>query len=316
MSILEAMNSMSKYDSPDQGFQSMSDYQPTYTEPASMQLAPTGWEQEFQNLRLYPTLYNLDGYTQPLPYVNWGNGFPFAEMSEEMRNTLEPQKLDINKIFTSEIQSLRKIGSDQYRIIKMFEKKFTEMMTEKGKFGITEEDVEAFNALVSARAQLTANTKEQVAIKKNIAELKIKQNQAVKTVSGMGGPGGASPMDTSTDSIGRSILDNIFSADSSSPAQPSPTDFAVLNPTDASTILDSLIPSSDVSEHIQFESSQPKTFVVIGRDGSDPEYQTFSGDGTIIPDYPNPTSKITDIDKDTGKATDELLVQYDLKYRD
>lgn len=315
MSLFDSMNALSQLN-PEQGFQSMSEYTPTYTEPA-MKLAPTGWEEEFQNLRLYPTLYNLDGYTQPLPYVNWGNGFPIGEMAEDMRNALEPQRLDINKIFTSEIQALRKVGSDQYRIIKMFEKKFTEMITEKGKFGITEEDVEAFNALISARAQLTANTKEQVAIKKSIAELKIKQNQAMKQVGGMGGPAGASPMDASSDSIGRSILDNIFSVDTNNtPAQTAPTDFASLNPTDAASILDSLIPSSDVSEHIQFEASQPKTFVVVGRDGSDPEYQTFSGDGTIIPDYPNPTSKITDIDKDTGKATDELLVQYDLKFRD
>lgn len=318
MSFLDSFNTMSNnYGEPTESFQSMSDYTPKYTDPT---IAPVGWEEDFKNFRSYPSLYNLDGFVSSQPYFNWGNNSPIiAQMSEDARNIIEPNRIDPNKIFTSEIQSLRKIGSDQYRIIKMFEKKFMECITEKGKYGLTEEDVLAFNALMTARGQLTATTKEQVAIKKNIAELKIKQNQAIKQATAAASAGGESMgSPTSPDAIGRSVLDNIFNMnfDSTTPAVPVNTDYTAISASDASSILDTLIPSDNVSTHIQYESMQPKTFVVVGKDESDVEFQTFTSSGELIPDYPNPTSKITNIDKDTGKATDDLLVQYDIKFRD
>lgn len=317
MSLLDSFNAMSnQLGNPSESFQSMSDYTPTYTEPA---IAPVGWEEEFKGVRTYPTLYQLDGYISPQPFMNWGTNSPvISQMAEDARNIIEPQKLDPNKIFTSEIQSLRKISSEQYRVIKMFEKKFMECITEKGKFGLTEEDIEAFNALMSARGQLANTTKEQVAIKKNIAELKIKQNQAIKQAMGAqaGSSGDNGPM-TSTDAIGRSVLDNIFNVNFDSTPQVAPSnDYVSMSASDASSILDSLIPSDNVSSYIQYESMQPKTYVVIGKDENDIEFQTYSSSGELIPDYPNPTSKITNIDKDTGKATDDLLVQYDIKFRD
>lgn len=319
MSIFNTFSEMSnRYDSAESSFQNMTDYQPTYTDAA---IAPVGWEEDFKNLRTYPSLYNLDGYINPQPYFNWGNCSPvIAQMSEDAMAIINPEKIDPHKIFTSEVQSLRKISSDQHRIIKMFEKKFMECITEKGKFGLTEEDVLAFNALIQARSQLTANTKEQVAIKKNIAELKIKQNQAIKQAAAAGGRDvGSGKEATSMDAVGKSVLDNIFNMDfiNATPATPtsSGVDFENVSPTDASSILDALVPNSDVSAHIRYESMQPKTYVVIGQDENDVEFQTYSASGELIPDYPNPTSKITNIDKDTGKATDDLLVQYDIKYK-
>lgn len=318
MSIFSTFSEMSdRYDSAESSFQNMTDYQPTYTDAA---IAPVGWEEDFKNLRTYPSLYNLDGYVNPQPYFNWGNCSPvIAQMSEDARAIINPDKIEPHKIFTSEVQSLRKISSDQHRIIKMFEKKFMECITEKGKFGLTEEDVLAFNALIQARSQLTANTKEQVAIKKSIAELKIKQNQAMKQAAAAGGKDSASGGEvTSMDAVGKSVLDNIFNMDFTNTAPaPSPVgnEFENVSPVDASSILDALIPNSDVSAHIRYESMQPKTYVVIGQDENDVEFQTYSASGELIPDYPNPTSKITNIDKDTGKATDDLLVQYDIKYK-
>lgn len=318
MSIFSTFSEMSdRYDSAESSFQNMTDYQPTYTDAA---IAPVGWEEDFKNLRTYPSLYNLDGYVNPQPYFNWGNCSPvIAQMSEDARAIINPDKIEPHKIFTSEVQSLRKISSDQHRIIKMFEKKFMECITEKGKFGLTEEDVLAFNALIQARSQLTANTKEQVAIKKSIAELKIKQNQAMKQAATAGGKDGVSGGEvTSMDAVGKSVLDNIFNMDFTNTAPaPSPVgnEFENVSPVDASSILDALIPNSDVSAHIRYESMQPKTYVVIGQDENDVEFQTYSASGELIPDYPNPTSKITNIDKDTGKATDDLLVQYDIKYK-
>ena len=318
MSIFSTFSEMSdRYDSAESSFQNMTDYQPTYTDAA---IAPVGWEEDFKNLRTYPSLYNLDGYVNPQPYFNWGNCSPvIAQMSEDARAIINPDKIEPHKIFTSEVQSLRKISSDQHRIIKMFEKKFMECITEKGKFGLTEEDVLAFNALIQARSQLTANTKEQVAIKKSIAELKIKQNQAMKQAATAGGKDGVSGGEvTSMDAVGKSVLDNIFNMDFTNTAPaPSPAgnEFENMSPVDASSILDALIPNSDVSAHIRYESMQPKTYVVIGQDENDIEFQTYSASGELIPDYPNPTSKITNIDKDTGKATDDLLVQYDIKYK-
>lgn len=318
MSIFSTFSEMSdRYDSAESSFQNMTDYQPTYTDAA---IAPVGWEEDFKNLRTYPSLYNLDGFVNPQPYFNWGNCSPvIAQMSEDARAIINPDKIEPHKIFTSEVQSLRKISSDQHRIIKMFEKKFMECITEKGKFGLTEEDVLAFNALIQARSQLTANTKEQVAIKKSIAELKIKQNQAMKQAATAGGKDGVSGGEvTSMDAVGKSVLDNIFNMDFTNTAPaPSPVgnEFENVSPVDASSILDALIPNSDVSAHIRYESIQPKTYVVIGQDENDVEFQTYSASGELIPDYPNPTSKITNIDKDTGKATDDLLVQYDIKYK-
>lgn len=318
MSIFSTFSEMSdRYDSAESSFQNMTDYQPTYTDAA---IAPVGWEEDFKNLRTYPSLYNLDGFVNPQPYFNWGNCSPvIAQMSEDARAIINPDKIEPHKIFTSEVQSLRKISSDQHRIIKMFEKKFMECITEKGKFGLTEEDVLAFNALIQARSQLTANTKEQVAIKKSIAELKIKQNQAMKQAATAGGKDGVSGGEvTSMDAVGKSVLDNIFNMDFTNTAPaPSPVgnEFENVSPVDASSILDALIPNSDVSAHIRYESMQPKTYVVIGQDENDVEFQTYSASGELIPDYPNPTSKITNIDKDTGKATDDLLVQYDIKYK-
>lgn len=319
MSLLNAFNAMSNaVGDTTESFQSMTDYQPTYTE--SPAVTPVGWEEEFKGIRLYPSLYNFDGFISSQPYSNWGTASPIiAQMAEDMRNIIEPNKIEPNKIFTAETQQLRKISADQLRIIKMFEKKFMEAMTEKGKFGITEEDVLAFNALVAARAQMTNNTKEQVAIKKSIAELKIKQQQAIKQAAGNANnndTGSSMPMNAQT--IGRSVLDSIFSMDTSSQQVPTSgnNDYTNISSVDANNILDSLISSAEVTSPIQYESLNPKTYVVIGDNDNDVEFQTYSSTGELIPDYPNPTSKITNIDKDTGKATDDLLVQYDIKYRD
>lgn len=321
MSILDSFNAMSNVmdDESSSSFQSMYDYQPTYTE--SPAVTPVGWEEEFKGIRLYPSLYNFDGFISSQPYSNWGTASPIiAQMADDMRNIIEPNKVEPNKIFTAETQQLRKISADQLRIIKMFEKKFMEAMTEKGKFGITEEDVLAFNALVAARAQMTNNTKEQVAIKKSIAELKIKQQQAMKQAAGNNNNNDSSGngLPLNTESIGRSVLDSIFSMDTSNQQVPQPNsnDYTNISAVDANSILDSLISSAEVTSPIQYEALNPKTYVVIGDNDSDVEFQTYSSTGELIPDYPNPTSKITNIDKDTGKATDDLLVQYDIKYMD
>lgn len=314
MSIFNTLNQMNdSVGNKEEAFQNMSDYQPTYTEPPA--LVPAGWEDEFKSLRLYPQVYNFDGFISSRPYANWGTNSPvIAQMAENVNDVINPQRIEPNKIFTSELQQLRKIGADQQRMLNMFKKHFVELMTEKGKFGITEEDVLAFNALMQAQAQMTNNTKEQVAIKKSIAELKIKQQQAMVKQAGPSQSEGGSSLPTSTDAIGRSVLDSLFSVDASTvPVQPS-SDYVSISTADANNILDTLISSAEVTSPIQYEAMNPKTYVVIG-DNGEAEYQTYSADGELIPDYPNPTSKITNIDKDTGKATDDLLVQYDIKYK-
>jgi len=124
MSLLNAFNAMSNaVGDTAESFQSMTDYQPTYTE--SPAVTPVGWEEEFKGIRLYPSLYNFDGFISSQPYSNWGTASPIiAQMAEDMRNIIEPNKIEPNKIFTAETQQLRKISADQLRIIKMFEKKF------------------------------------------------------------------------------------------------------------------------------------------------------------------------------------------------
>ena len=104
--------------------------------------------------------------------------------------------------------SLNVLAADQAKTLKMFERRFNESITEKGKYGLTEEDIEAMAAITSARAAIVSITKERSAIKKNMAELKIKQAAnsgavAASNASQVGKPG------DNTD-FGLLMLDNIF----------------------------------------------------------------------------------------------------------
>lgn len=289
-----------------------SSYEPTYTQP------PAGWQDEFGGFKTRPVLYNMDGYISPYASDNWGGtSVVLKNFDDTSRLPSLSDKVDPNKIFTADISALKTLAADQIKITKMFEKKLMEGLTDRGKFGLNEADIMAMQALTSARSAITAINKEQIAIKKNIADLRIKQQNGGSSSSNTNGGSNDSTRGTrglSSMDVGRSILDSIFDTPSNAtPSAPPTTGFTPATTGDASRILDELIPSTS---NTQFEASGATTYVVINdNDDNDVEFVTYDQNGDIIPDYPNPKSKITKIDRDTNVAVDELLVQYPIKYK-
>lgn len=291
-----------------------SSYEPTYV-PQSSAIPSSDWANEFGGFRTRPVLYNMDGYISPYASNNWGATSTILKtLGDESRLPPLSDKVDPNKIFTSDISALRTLAADQIKITKMFEKKLIEGLTDRGKIGLNEGDIMAMQALTSARSAITAINKEQIAIKKNIADLRIKQQQNSSNQSG-GNDSGTGGRGVSTMDIGRSIMDNIFDAPSVSMSTntPTPVEYHTMSQGDASRVLDDLIPTSN--PHVQFESMKPKTVVLIGETDDDVEYVTYSENGEIISDYPNPTAKITKIDRDAKTAVNEMLEQYDLEFK-
>lgn len=286
-------------------------YQPTFQETPR----PLSWEEAFNGFKTRPVLYNMDGWISPYSGNNWGGTSNILQyIDDQYRVPNNEQKLDPNKIFSSEVNGLRALSADQAKILKMFERKLIESLTEKGKVGLTEEDIEAMSAITSGRSALASIEREKVNIKKNIADIKIKQSQ-----NGNGTGGAVSPSERPLASmdIGRSMLDNLFSIPSAnnsfSQTTSVPTtvvEYNAANADEASNVLDSLVPV--VGDNVKFETKEPTTYVVVGDTDDDVEFVTYSSDGEIIPDYPKPDSTITKIDRQGNNAVDSLLVSYPL----
>lgn len=283
-------------------------YEPQYRD----QLTPMNWEDTFNGFKTTPVLYNLDGFISPYASNNWGGTSSILQyIDDSSRLPAFENKIDPNKIFSSEINALRALAADQQKITKLFEKKLMESLTERGKVGLTEEDVEAMSALTSARATIASISKEQVNIKKNITDIRIKQSQSSASAnSGTGSVdsrGGAS-----TDAIGRSMLDNIFKASASPVTIPQTVvDYQPTSSDMAGRVLDSIVPPiQDIV--LNNEKNNPTTYAVVGDTDDDIEFITYSESGEIIPDYPHP-DKISRIDRDAGYVQDDSLVQYAIK---
>lgn len=283
-------------------------HEPQYVEPQNV----STMEQQFALFQTAQPLYNVDGYISPFPTNNWDTTATLgAFINDDSRlPALEP-KLDPNKIFSSDIAALRTLAADQGRITKMFERRLIESLTDKSKFGLTEEDVEAMQALTSARSAITAINKEQINIKKNIAELKIKQMQN-KGVPGMpdapvGMGGGGSSVD-----VARSVMDNIFNM----PQAPTVSSYQATEVSldQAERVIDGIISADSISDEIKYENMNPKTYVVLDGDNSS-HFETYSdyGNGQVIDDYPVPQVNITSYDIPNKKAYGDNGVDYDIK---
>lgn len=259
---------------------------------------------------------NIDGYISPYAYSHWG---ATSDIMQSLTDTIElmpmKERVDPNRVFTSSISSLRTTAADQIKAVRMFEKKFFESLAEKGKVGLTEDDIAAMQALTTARNTLIAITKEQIGVQKNIAELKIKQQQAGAAGGGSGSTGGGRPANAFD--VGRSIMDNLFDVPAPQTAPTTTTvAYPAMNADQASSVLDSIITdASKISETVKFENAEPTTYLVIGDDKNDVEFRTYSANNELLEDYPNPQTKITSIDYDAKTATDELMVSYPIKYK-
>lgn len=289
-----------------------SSYEPTYVDNAF-----TTWETEFTGIKSQPTFYNLDGYISPYASNNWGATSSILQtIVDESRLPALSDKVNPDRIFNADTSALRTLAADQVKITKVFEKRLLESLNDRGKFGLTETDIMAMQALTSARSSVTAINKEQIAIKKNIADLKIKQRASSNSSSSSstnsdGGYGGRAP---SSMNVGRSILDGIFDVPMMPTQSNNVSGYTSANSDSAGDILDELVGCNTMSEHIQHESVKPITYVCLGQNDDDVEFQTYDSDGKLINDYPNPNTNITKIDRDSNTAIDELLVQYPIKY--
>ena len=267
-------------------------------------------KEHYDLYRTQAPTYGIAGYISPYPSNNWNTtSGVLSFVEDESRLPALDHRVDPNRIFTSDIAALRGLAADQNKITKMFEKKLIESLTDKGKFGLTEDDVEAMQALTSARSAIVSMQNAQVTIKKNIADLRIKQQQLN---GGPGNNGVSSSMPIDGMDIGRSVMDNIFAMQAQSPTVVQ-YDAPVASLDTASEILDNIVPSVD--DTVAYEPLKPKTIVLAGDSIEDSEYVTIGSDGKVISDYPNPTAPIKDIDYTNNTAVDTLDTHYDVQYK-
>jgi hypothetical protein len=278
---------------------------------------PSTWEDRYNQLVLRQRFNpNIDGFIAPYASAHWGAS---SDIMQSLYAGMEMgplrDKLDPNKIFTTNIAALKTLAADQAKTIKIFERKFMESLTDKGKFGVNEDDIEAMQALTSARSTLANIEKEQIAVRKSIAELKIKQQQTG------GGPAAANTVpgrSASAFDVGRSIMDSIFDniPDTDTSNIPANGNYPTADLDQASDVLNNLVGEGSVVSSTKFESDEPTTYVVVGDSDTDTEFVTLSSTGEILPDYPNPTTKIKSVDRQAKRAIDELMVSFPIKDRD
>lgn len=306
MNLFEMFNQVDQVSPFTEGSWDPQTHEPQYQDASKM-------TEYYSMYKLQQPSYAIEGYISPYATNNWDTSSGILNYIDD--NTRLPaldQKMDPNRIFTSDIASLRALASDQNKIVKMFEKRLVESLADKSKFGLTEDDIEAMQALTAARAAIVNINKEQIQIKKNIADIKLKQQQqsGMNNQTGNGGPIGNN---VSGIDVGRSFMDKIFDMPARQPA----TDLSYNAPSvsldQASQMIDNLIPS--VNDVVSYESAAPTTYVVVGDSDEDVEFATYDSTGQLISDYPNPTSHIESVDRENRRATDDLLVSYPVKFK-
>lgn len=283
------------------------------------------WEKGYNAARQSQVFQNsgLGGFISPYE-SHWTGPVTVMGNLEDLVQFEKPNKVDPNKIYNTDIAALKALQQDQQKIVKLFETRLRESLNERGKMGLTEEDILAMQAVTAGRTAIANIQKEQISIKKNISDTRIKQYQLeqndVKISSkAQGGDGGFSG---STYDVGRSILDNIFDSALPVPAPSQmPQSTMSINPAAdaaaAASVIDSIINlDTNTPSAIQYESQDPTTYVTVNSSGENASFETYAKDGGLIENYPNPSSKIVKIDVDAGTATDDLLVTYPLKIKD
>ena len=305
MGLFEAFQQMDQYNPFTEGSWDPTTHEPQYQDTSKMQ-------EYYSMYKLQQPSYAIEGYISPYPTNNWDTSSGILNyVDDSSRLPSLDQKIDPNRIFNSDIAALRALASDQNKIVKMFEKRLTESLTDKGKFGVNEDDINAMQAVTAGRNAIVGITKEQINIKKNIADIKLKQQQQAGMTGQVGSLGGSS---VSGIDMGKSFMDRIFDMPARQPA----TDIQYSAPSvsldQASQVIDDLIPST-VNATVSYESSSPTTYVVVGDKDEDAEFVTYDSSGNVIPDYPNPSSNIESIDRENRRATDDLLQQYPVKFK-
>lgn len=301
-----------------QAFQTMDAYHPFVSESYDPQSHEpqfhdtTKMEEQYNLYRIQPRPYMIDGYISPYPSNNWDTSSGILEYIEDnSRLPALETKMDPNRIFSSDIAALRALAADQSKIKRIFEKRLMESLTEKGKMGLTEEDVEAMQAVTSAGSSIASIIREQVNIRKNIAELRLKQAQQQN-----GGVGNAPTAAASGSGgvMGKAIMDRIFDLPMTTVSNDQLYNAEIVDENRATEIIDSIIP--EVSAPIQFEPLNPTTFAVVGDTDDDVDFQTFAGTSNdVIEGYPTSAHAVKKVDRDAGIVIDDHDIEYPIKFK-
>lgn len=281
----------------------------------------TQFANEFNSYRTEPTLFpNATQYISPFMEDNWGGVTGIiASLDEASRSpgAIIENRIDPNKIYTSELAALRTSAADQVRITKLFEKKLMEGLKDKDKFGLNENDILAMQALTAARSAVTGINKEMINIKKNISELRLKQQQNAVRQQTVGGDPGVMPTTPGSMEMGHSSLDDLFNSTAATAMTANASGYDTqASPEDinrAIQTLDDVIDVGGLSKYTKYETENPTTVVLIGDTDDDVEYATYNENGDLMMDYPNPISDIVEINREAGYAKDSLLRTYELR---
>lgn len=256
---------------------------------------------------------NMDGYISPYTGGHWGATSDIMQtLSAGAELGPAQEKIDPNRIFTAELAALKSLAADQVKIKKLFERRLLESLNDKGKFGLNEDDIEAMQALTSAASAIASINKEQIAVKKNIAELKIKQQQQNPGMNPTG-PQTTTVSGSSGYVVGQSILNDIFRVTENAPNTPVVANYPDADLDQASRVLDTITADAALSESITYEAAKP-TVYVEGDSIDNAKYVAYS-DKTkeILDGYPLPTAKIVSFNPETNEATNELMESFPIK---
>ena len=268
--------------------------------------------QYFEPTNGLPSLYTNPKYFEPYSSQYFGSSVAVVNAVEDPSFVpVIDRRIDPNKIFSSDIQAAKTVTADQTKMKKLFEKRLQESLTEKGKVGLTEEDVLAMQALTAANNAIVSSINQQVNIKKTIADLRIKQQNQINTVAAgdsagaTGGKYGSSPMD-----IGRTMMDSVFES-ANKYRSSGMVDFnaPVVDP----STIDDIVDMPKAGDAIDFESRDIREGVLVrGNRDETAEYVHITSDGQIINDDLNKSNTIVTIDRDKKVAIDSMSREYPL----
>lgn len=312
MSFVDALNQYnSTVPSTEESYELLVQSQPTQSpvDPSSQQWE---WQRQYDALRS-STNMALGGYVSPYEGTGWGGNPLVMNNLEKMFMAAAESKLDPMRMFTSETTQLRTIGADQAKILRLFENKLKESLTEKGKFGLNEMDIEGLQALTAGKNVLIATVKEQVAIQAKKAELKIKQQQAAASGGGISGRSNDGIDTSSPYGFGRSFIDNIFNT----PIPESTTTNipATIGTEATAETAASFIEGLTVGNTVTNEAAGYVLKVIIdGDDDSSARFAMVDRDNNEVslPDQSLPDSSNITVNRDIDKAYGDGLVPYDI----
>ena len=241
--------------------------------------------------------FNTNRYIEPYASRYFGSSIETVTACEDLSFVpINDQRIDPNKIFNTDIQSLKSLAAEQYKLTKLFEKKFTEVLSDKNKYGLTEDDVAAMQALTAAKTAIGNYTKEIVNIKKVSTELKIKAQQAAREQSMVAGTGKTNGSSNPYSSA-KDLLDNIFDAAKDVPGSFGSYDAPSINPDTFSSL-----PSVD--SNILNESRGVVTKVRVGATDDDVTFVSYDRDGNPMPDVITPSvDDIVNVDRASHTVT-------------